>query len=83
MYTPYLLILTMFAGAGEIIDPVPHASIERCESELARMRAAVENEWAAHGILRTKGECRVHDPASWSHVAERRSSSPPAMAAAD
>jgi len=72
MYTPYLLILTMFSGAGEIVDPEPHASLESCESELVRMQAAVENEWAEHGILRVAGECRDHDPSTWSTVAERR-----------
>jgi len=72
MYTPYLLILTMFSGAGEIVDPVPHDSLASCESELVRMRTAVETEWAAHGILRTAGECRDYEPASWNLVAGRR-----------
>ena len=72
MYTPYLLILTMFSGAGEIVDPVPHATLESCEAELVRMRRAVENEWAEHGILRMAGECRDHDPSAWSPIPGRR-----------
>ena len=58
MYTPYLLILTMFSGAGEIIDPVPHSTRSSCRAELAVMKEAVEREWAVHGVLRMKGECR-------------------------
>ena len=77
MYTPYLLILTMFSGAGEIVDPRPHASLASCESELVRMRRAVESAWAEHGILRTAGECRDYDPASWSLVAGRRPAGAP------
>ena len=59
MYTAYLLILTAFSGAGEIIDPNPHASLERCEEELSVMKEVVEREWAAHGIVRMKGDCRT------------------------
>ena len=77
MYTPYLLILTMFSGATEIIDPDPHASLASCESELVRMRDAVQNEWAEHGILRTAGECRTYDPASWNLAVGKRPASPP------
>ena len=77
MYTPYLLIMTMFSGASEIIDPEPHASLASCESELVRMRHAVENEWAEHGVLRMAGECRVHDPDSWNLVAGKRAVAPP------
>ena len=58
MYTPYLLIMTMFSGAGEIVDPNPHASLGSCHSELEIMKEAVKREWAIHGILRMKGECR-------------------------
>lgn len=65
-------ILTMFSGAGEVIDPDPHATLASCESELVRMQAAVETEWAVHGILRTAGECREYDPASWGLVAGSR-----------
>lgn len=83
MYTPYLLILTMFSGAGEIVDPVPHASLQSCRAELVRMRVAVEREWAAHGILRTRGECRDHDPALTSlAVGVRPATATPALAAA-
>lgn len=62
MYMPYLLILTMFSGAGEIIDPHPHPTLASCEAELSRMEIAVEKEWAVHGVLRTQGECRESDP---------------------
>ena len=62
MYTPYLLVLTMFSGAGEIVDPDPHLTLASCEAELSLMERAVETEWSVHGILRTRGECRVHDP---------------------
>lgn len=62
MFTPYLMILTMFSGAGEIIDPIPHASLASCKSELVRMQIAVNEEWAVHGILRMKGECRPYYP---------------------
>ena len=72
MFTPYLLVLTMFSGAGEFIDPDPHASLASCESELAVMTSLVEEEWAMHGILRTKGECRDYDPESWNLTAGRR-----------
>lgn len=82
MYTPYLLIVTMFSGAGEIIDPDPHHSLASCESELVRMQTAVENEWAIHGVLRMAGECREYDPASWSLVAGRQPVSVPDLAAA-
>lgn len=58
MYTPYLLILTMFSGAGEIVDPHPHASLLSCQAELETMKDAVNREWSVHGILRMKGECR-------------------------
>lgn len=58
MYTAYLLIMTMFAGAGEIVDPALHGSLDSCESELEIMKETVEREWAQHGILRMKGECR-------------------------
>jgi hypothetical protein len=62
MYTPYLLILTMFSSAGEIIDPQPHLSLVSCEAELVKMQAAVEREWAVHGILRAQRECRFLGP---------------------
>ena len=58
MYTAYLLILTAFAGAGEIVDPKPHNSLEGCEKELSVMKEVVEREWAVHGIIRMKGDCR-------------------------
>ena len=58
MYTAYLLILTAFAGAGEIVDPNPHNSLESCENELSVMKDVVEREWAVHGIIRMKGDCR-------------------------
>ena len=58
MYTAYLLILTAFAGAGEIVDPNPHNSLEGCEKELSAMKEVVEREWAVHGIIRMKGDCR-------------------------
>ena len=84
MYTPYLLILTMFSGAGEIADPEPHATLASCRAELVRMKALVEDEWAEHGILRTQGECRERDPRTWSRSAEYRSvRSPEPMAASD
>lgn len=38
MYTPYLLILTMFSGAGEIIDPQPHLSLVSREAELVKSK---------------------------------------------
>lgn len=58
MYTAYLLILTMFSGAGEIVDPNSHRSLASCEAELTVMREVVRREWAMHGILKMKGECR-------------------------
>lgn len=58
MYTAYLLILTTFSGAGEIIDPVPHNSLKSCQAELSSMKEIVQREWAIHGILRMKGDCR-------------------------
>lgn len=58
MYTPYLLIVTMFSGAGEYIDSNPQYSLETCEQQLAVMEASLKEELAIHGILRTKGECR-------------------------
>lgn len=73
MFTPYLLILTMFSGAGEIIDPNPHATLASCETELVLMQETVKREWAVHGILRMAGECREYDPVSWSLVAGSRS----------
>ena len=69
VYTPYLLVLTMFSGAGEVVDPAPHASRASCEAELDAMRAAVELEWAEHGILRTRGECRDYDARLWKPAA--------------
>ena len=58
MYTAYLLILTAFAGAGEIVDPNPHNSLKSCENELSVMEDVVKREWAVHGIIRMKGDCR-------------------------
>ena len=58
MYTAYLLILTAFSGAGEIVDPNPHNSLADCEKELSVMKEVVEREWAVHGIIRMKGDCR-------------------------
>ena len=81
MYTPYLLILTMFAGATEIIDPEPHASLASCQSELTLMKTLVEEEWAMHGILRTKSECRDYDPASWNLTAGWRPADRPDLVA--
>jgi hypothetical protein len=61
MYTAYLLIFTAFSGAGEIIDPKPHVSLSSCEAELSVMKDVVEREWAVHGIIRMKGDCRSTD----------------------
>lgn len=72
MYTPYLLVMTMFSGASELVDASPHASLESCEAELVRMREAVEDAWAADGILRTSGECRAYDPSMRSREAAVR-----------
>ena len=72
MYTPYLLVMTMFSGAGEVVDSRPYASLGGCEAALERMRESVEEAWAEHGIIRTSGECRAFDPDSWSGVATRR-----------
>jgi len=58
MYTPYLLIMTMFSGAGEIVDPKLHNTLASCEAEIQVMKETVEREWAMHGILRMHGECR-------------------------
>ncbi len=58
MYTAYLLILTAFSGAGEIVDPAQHKSLDSCMNELQIMKEAVTREWSEHGILRMKGECR-------------------------
>jgi len=82
VYTPYLLILTMFSGAGEIIDPSPHPSLVSCHAELARMKSTVEVAWASHGVLRMKGECRDYDPDAWNHSAGHESARPPGLAAA-
>lgn len=68
MHTAYLLILTMFSGVGEIIDPQPHHSLASCQSELETMKEAVNREWSVHGILRMKGECR--DASNGTVVAE-------------
>ena len=83
MYTPYLLVMTMFSGASELVDPAPHASLASCEAELVRMREAVEDAWAADGILRTSGECREHGPSTGSREAAVRPTGRPALAAAD
>ena len=77
MFTPYLLIMTAFAGANELIDPSPHATIESCEAELIRMRTAVETEWASHVIVRMSGECRDYNPTSWKFEAGRTTLSSP------
>lgn len=58
MYMAYLLILTAFSGAGEIVDPHLHHSLDSCQQELAIMQELVREEWAEHGIVRMKGECR-------------------------
>ena len=68
-YTPYLVFLTMFSGAGEIVDPRPHASVASCRSELVRMREAVRSARSVDGILATQGECRAYDPGTWSRAA--------------
>lgn len=76
MYVAYLLILTAHSGAGEIVDPQLHPTLESCQRELSVMQELVQEQWAVHGIIRMKGECRLQPdnafliprtPYAWRH----------------
>lgn len=59
MFVAYMLVITLQSGAGELVDPRLHYSIDTCLTELGRMNVSVQHELAVYNIIASKGSCRT------------------------